>query len=266
MKLLYNSYDLPQKWKKYEYVLSGYRMNYSIRCAFFSIFDHRHNEFWMIWSDICPCILYIIMFINWFFFHNPIEKINNHYISIAYIGIIISRICSVIYHVFNCISMDMNHKLIYIDYIGITHIILGAPWLYINTKNKNIYIYILVCIIGYIICITRYIYTLLYNKNNKYDQILLILLGFIGNYPSFIIILGKEYMIEWKINCGIGFFVFLFGFIFCYILKFPERFFIIGSSDGKFWHSHVIWHISISIAQYYFLKTTFLINHTINFI
>ena len=48
--------------------------------------------------------------------------------------------------------------------------------------------------------------------------------------------------------------------------KFPERFFIIGSSDGKFWHSHVIWHISISIAQYYFLKTTFLINHTINFI
>lgn len=243
---------VPKGWLVYYKTTTGYRVHYSIYSALYSIFANNHNEFWKIWTDIFPIMYFICQFI----LYMKIHKIDLKYG--LYFGIISSRICSLIYHIFNCISLRLNQTLIYIDLIGVANMAFGSPYIFITVfdSDKHLLKYSVLLLFTY--CITVYVYLYMFFKNIPYhkthfiSQCLIVSLGIIGNAPLFYMIYTQEYRYSEYEYASI---VILFSYITFYLFNIPERFLCTGASDGKLWNSHVLWHIGVSVTQYLYLQT-----------
>eukprot|EP01084_Bolivina_argentea_P152287 265678_1 len=70
--------DIPQWYDSYDYILNGYRMNYSIFELFGSITE-IHNEISNVWTELIPSILYAFLLIysifynESFYFNQPLQ-------------------------------------------------------------------------------------------------------------------------------------------------------------------------------------------------
>jgi hypothetical protein len=53
--------DLPSGWCEYPHTEDGYCVNYSLRTATCSIFCRKQNEFWMIWTDTVPTVVFFVL-------------------------------------------------------------------------------------------------------------------------------------------------------------------------------------------------------------
>jgi predicted membrane channel-forming protein YqfA (hemolysin III family) len=257
--------DLPIGWSTYQYIHKGYRVNYSITSAFYSIF-YLHNEFWMIWTDITPLIGYILMAYYWTL-SDVYYNMSGFHRTLgygAYLAAIMTRLCSSIYHIFNPVSLYTNQALINIDYIGIIFMTCGFSWVYVHAYDIHEYdhpkyIHFMTFIIPYFLVCNSVFIWLFVTNNKRYAWIqtpIIISSACIGTWVSSLIIFDNNMSDNWRYCCGIGTTSFIFGYVFFYILHFPEC--ILKDRVQTIMYSHIWWHNMVTFGQTVFLYTTFL--------
>jgi predicted membrane channel-forming protein YqfA (hemolysin III family) len=259
--------ELPDGWCKYDNTLSGYRVNLSWKQSLLSIFDRRHNEFWMIWSEIAPLIVLTQVSI-WYLSSEKFFGLPEFYKVLTvgvHFAIFITRICSSSYHIFNCVSLRLNQTLINIDLIGICQGALGSPWFIATLAGTKTYtedvflVYTSLLFSNYVMCIIVFGYLLAYpNKNELLSHIsitLLLILASIGNGPLIIIGFSSSFSTSLRALCLCGSSSLFIGYM-IFVSHIPERFFTAGAADGKIWNSHVIWHNFVTISQICFMSST----------
>lgn len=259
--------ELPEGWCRYENTLTGYRVNLTWKQSFVSIFDRRHNEFWMIWTEIAPLLILTHVSIL-YFFTQEFYTLPDFYKVLTigvHFAIFITRICSSSYHIFNCISFRLNQTLINMDLIGICQGALGSPWFIATLMQTKRYtedsflIYNSILFSNYIMCIIVFGYLLAYpNKNELLSQIsitLLLILAAVGNAPLIIIAFSSSFSTTLRALCACGTASLFAGYM-IYASHIPERFLQLGAADGKLWNSHVIWHNFVTLSQICFMSAT----------
>ena len=243
---------LPSGWCAYPHTTTGYRVNLSFSAATRSIFYTNHNEFWMIWTDLLPLCVFVALFaIHW---HQTGGKIS--LASGVHAGVVLSRLCSCTYHVYNCCSLRANQRLIYLDLIGICCMAFGSPWLFAvanGTNNPVFHVYIAILAIQYACCVGLFARLLLSNANmtrwTPWHQPLLVGLAATGNFPAL--------QIHHTPLARLAVAFFVGGYLFFYTLKLPECLFPHIAFDGRIWNSHVLWHLAAAGAQLCFVVMTF---------
>lgn len=261
---------LPIGWCEYPDTLNGYRVNYSFLQASKSILDTRHNEVWMIWTDLIPCVLFLVLFLV-FISSNAFKELDTFYRwmgSGIYLAVFLCRLFSGIYHIYNCVSIAINKTLINIDLIGICCMSFGSPWVFaVANKTESVgdtkFIAYLCVLFGmFLLCVTCFSYVLMKKITSGWwmlaRQPLLVSLALAGNAPSFIVGFSAEFPTIWRTCFLVGPLGFVFGYVVFYISRFPECRCSKGAADGKVWNSHVIWHCIASIGQLFYVVTTFL--------
>jgi predicted membrane channel-forming protein YqfA (hemolysin III family) len=250
MAAIVKAEDLPVGFHAYEYTLTGYRVHYSPTKALLSLFDTRHNEFWMIWSEIFPCMYFCMGYAK----HLTTDSCCEWTMHALYFGLITSRVCSATYHIFNCVSTKMHNRLIYLDLIGISNMAITTPVFYLNTIGYNEYYHIYITSIAsmYLFSLSVFIYNMMYNvaidKSIVYCQALLVFMTIFTCTPMMFAGINMH-----ACNYYISVSFLTAGFL-LYSTRLPERLMRLGSADGKIWNSHVIWHCFVSIAQYYYIQ------------
>jgi hypothetical protein len=233
--------SIPRGWSHYYKMYSGYRVNYTFREAIQSIWQCDHNEIWIIWSDIFPLL---------YFIHQLYYEQNATYLKYGlYFGIITSKLCSITYHIFNCISLQMNQTLLYLDLIGIANMAFGSPYIYEKVFEHHVFeVHCSVLFTLYAIAVSTYTYLFFmqipYYKATKLSQTLIVLLGVYGNMPLF-------YITNYNNKFVNGSLCILSSYMIFYLGKIPESCFYYGAT--KLCNSHVFWHIGVFLSQYYYL-------------
>ena len=261
--------ELPNGWCEYPFTLTGYRVDYSWKAATLSVFNRKHNEFWMIWSDIFP----IIVFEYLYFVNRASESFQKRSLFLQclvvglYAAVILSRMCSCFYHIYNCVSLDMNQRLINLDLIGICFMALGSPWIFAIANKSDRFgdpsflAYIAVLLSSFCGCII--LLCLLFTGNvsggwTRVRQPCLVILSIIGNFPAIQVGTDRGFSPVWRSLSLLAVGGFLLGYAVFFAGRFPECLLPLGVADGKVWNSHVIWHIIASLAQLFYVMTTFL--------
>jgi predicted membrane channel-forming protein YqfA (hemolysin III family) len=241
--------QLPTGWCAYAYTRTGYRVNLSFSEATRSVFYWNHNEFWMIWTDVIPLCVFVTL----------LARARPSSLALGvHLGVIISRLFSCIYHIYNCCSLRASQRLINLDLIGIACMALGSPWLYslANRAHEDVgfMAYTGVLAIFYACCVGLFAHCLFSNgvQRTEWRQPLLIVLAIIGNYP--VIQMDASHTAYLARSAVI---LFLCGYVVFFTLKFPERCFTHISFDGSLLNSHVLWHMTASGAQLCFVALTF---------
>lgn len=252
--------DLPDGWIAYDYVRYGYRVNYSYRMAIASILSTKHNEFWIMWSDVFPMVFLLAMYE----FATPQ---GNDYRTMArsvmFAGAIICRACSLIYHTFHCVSPRLNRDLVYLDLIGICSNALGVPWTVVGIAGWDeghpyTRAFLGIFMACYAVCVGVFAYHLLGNgrrfsiikeKGNEKNEAqgMVVSLAVLGCMPC--------------VTAGFwsGPLWFLAGYIVFYVGKFPESWISTKCEErfgGEIWNSHVLWHLTTWAGQMCFICTS----------
>ena len=251
--------ELPTGWCAYPHTSKGYRVNLSLETATRSMFYSNHNEFWMIWTDVMPLCVFLVLAVAHL-------RQNGFQMSLAtgvHTGAILSRLCSCAYHVYNCCSLRANQRLIHLDLIGICCMAFGSPWLYAvanrleTLDDPGFLAYTGILAVQFACCVGLFAYMLLSNADingwTKWRQPLLVVLALTGNYPVVQLdpSLGPSTTLaRWAV------FLFLWGYVVFYTLKLPEGLFTRIAFDGSVCNSHVLWHLTAAGAQLCFVAMT----------
>jgi len=235
--------ELPYGWGEYPF-----RVNLSCRSAVWSMFDRKQNEFWMIWTDIFPVCVFVFLF-TMNVTSDPFMQRNALLIGL-YLAVILSRICSGVYHVFNCVSLKVNRTLIKLDQIGICCMAMGAPWFFVIVNQSHLGAYICILLSVFSCCLLMIV------TDSPLLQPALCVLAVIGNYPLLQIALSPALAIDLRLMSLMALNGFLLGYVFFYLGKFPECLLPMGNADGRFWHSHVLWHVVTFVSQLLCVLTT----------
>ena len=262
--------ELPAGWCTYPDTLTGYRVNFSIKAATKSIFDRRHNEFWMIWSDILPLCAFVVLFVVNIASETFEKRIffSKCLVGGVFVAVIISRVCSSIYHIYNCYSLKVNQTMINLDLIGICCMAFGSPWVFANANkiesflDPRFLIYTSVLFSIFAVCVLFLIFIFIdggeSSKWLKFRQPFLIVLAGLGNFPAIQLGANDDFPSTWRVLVLLAVAGFIVGYSVFYICRVPEIFLKKGVSDGQIWNSHVIWHMVASTAQLCYILTTFL--------
>ncbi|CAF0852936.1 unnamed protein product [Adineta ricciae] len=254
---LYSFDMLPEYLQFNPYIRTGYRHGLTFKGCLVSLL-YVNNESVNVWSHLIGAGLFI-----YFFFHNickaqvfpSITKTTDYYFILFYtICVIACMLCSVNFHLFNCISPRASAHFLKLDLCGIGCAILGCyicglhltfecfqNW---RLRYETMIIgVIIIAVIYYIHGVKRYI-----TQNNHVALFIVISLS--GFIPSL-----HWYYLEggWSNPFIRHFFpkiLILYGIltigVFAYLTKFPERLFP-GYFDILF-SSHQIWHFATLAA------------------
>ena len=252
--MLMRAEELPCGWSEYPFTFTGYRVNLSCRSAVWSIFDKKHNEFWMIWTDIFPAYVFAFLFsVN--VTSDSFKQLSVHFRLLViglYLAVILSRICSGFYHVFNCVSLRANRSLIKLDQVGICCMAMGSPWFFALVNESHLGAYLCILLSAFSCCI------LVITTDSPLLQPALCFLAVIGNCPLMQIALDSVFSISLRLMSLMALCGFLLGYTLFYLGRFPECLMPMGTADGKFWNSHVLWHVITFVSQLLCVLTTFL--------
>lgn len=257
LETCYSIDELPQGWASKPLTLSGYRVNRGWWGSFLSILDPNHNEFWMIWSDILPLLVYLVLFAT--FLIKTAFNQNFHVRQLecqVFIGIILCRGFSTFFHIFNSANLWTSQRLIFVDLIGVSCMCFVSPYFYYlgGTNNYETYCYILFTMMS--VCIIIFIGIMIFGESplaSIMRQPLLCALAAIGNWPGLRIVINPMLSDELRLYTGLSLGCLLGGYVFCYINLLPEMFMSHGVADGKFWNSHVLWHLLLFVSQLLYL-------------
>ncbi len=269
--------DLPNGWCMYPLTVGGYRVNYTKKMALLSIFSMDHNHFWIIWSDIFPLLCFIAMAVS----HITSDRFVNHTEQTlqlleagVFFAVIVCRFCSGFFHVFNCTSVWSSQNLIAVDFYGISTMAFVGPYFYslalsAPAPNPEKQLFSGLSFMEYItvnfsIAFLSYLifsYNLKFGENKitaSLQQPVLICLFAWGNVAAARVIFNTElpgfvHSLTIAAIClmCVGYGVFYKGLV-------PERFCRLGSTDGKIYNSHVIWHLLSSGSQLCYILVPFL--------
>ena len=281
--------DLPFGWSAYPHTVSGYRVQYTFPEACRSVFWPGHNEFWMIWTDVAPLLLFAWMYWKKLSYAEEEDHDDDNddegsglLIWLMFCGALLCRTCSLTYHTFNCVSLSMHHRLLFMDLIGIASNALGVPWVAFlassnhNNHNKGPYwrawtwLAVALTLLMYAVCVLRFAQGMMlqapHHAHNppppptQDDQRLLVGLAAVGNLPTLFALAGPGTTTAPPMTRALlflGVFFFAAGYTLFFAHRLPESLLPPGSADGRWWHSHVLWHVSSALGQLAFLGTAF---------
>jgi hypothetical protein len=109
---------------------SGFRLNLSFRQAAFSALAPGHNEFWNCLTDVLPIVFFAaalaVVGTSEAFGATPIELQQAIIWTVA--GTCMQHACSLISHMFTCVSARISHSIWFVDYSGIAlNFVWNAP-------------------------------------------------------------------------------------------------------------------------------------------
>lgn len=258
--------ELPPGWGRYPYTVGGYRVRQSWAAATRSVFDARHNEFWMIWTDVLPLVAFVGLFVVNIQSLRDREPFQQTLVAGVYAAVIISRLCSLFYHVYNVVSLRLNQTLVFVDRIGICCMAFGSPWAFACANGTRSFrdgaFFTYLCVLFAVFWLNVVLLAARVAGAEAFcvppPVALLVALAVVGNYPAVQVCLdgGAGGTLRALFACGalsfaVGYGVFLQA-------RVPERWLRSGAADGKLWHGHVLWHVAASGGQLAYVLSTFL--------
>ena len=256
--------ELPKDWIRKPYINTGYRLNMGGMGSIWSICDRSHNDFYEIWSDLVPLIVFLGItsvqissdrFWNQCSYAMLLE-------SGVYAGVILCRGLSFVYHVFNCCDIWSNHRMIYVDQLGITSMSLVSPYFYALAQNRvdlcasvsaeSFQIYTLMLMsVAFVSYITFISALILQNADwvVLVREPMLVTLAAIGNWAAINLLIDESQPPLLRALSGGGCLVLCFGYAVFYTLRVPDRFTVSGDIGLKPWASHVLWHCCVGASQ-----------------
>lgn len=236
--------DLPDGWQPYPGIPDGYRVRLTIWQCLLSIFSTGHNEFWMIWTDVAPLLLCAAMMVVTAS-STPAEEEDEGECSSGkrqvFQSIVACRLCSLLFHVFNCHSLLLNQRLVYLDLAGIACNAWGCGWVgcmagisMAPVKAAGMY-FCASCAVA-----------LFQAKPPPMERMqrMLVAMAAVGNAPC-LALLGRRAGPLWLRGClSVEMLCFAGGYYLFYCRQLVGR------------HSHACWHVATFLGQLSFLATT----------
>ena len=256
--------DLPAEWARKPYIESGYRLNMGFSGSIRSVLDKSHNDFYEIWSDLVPLIVFLAIAFSQVSsgrFHSQCDYAKLLECGV-YIGVITCRGLSGIYHIFNCCDIWSNKRMIYVDQIGITSMALVSPYFYAlaqdhrsvctASESESFTTYTILLMSVALLSYMTFISALVLESDDwvvAAREPLLVTLAGIGNWAAIAVMIDGSKPTLLRTLCGSGCVVLILGYLFFFTLRIPDRFLRAGTVDFKFWSSHVMWHYAVGISQ-----------------
>ena len=238
---VFHAHELPPGWPKYPGILDGYRVNYTWKQSIASIFSRRHNEFWMIWTDLAPLLLLLL---PWTVVHFDAVQNNSCATSKRLVlqAIVACRMCSLLYHVFNCRSLLFSSRLAFVDLAGIACNAWGCCWVGHMADTQKLAA--AVCVASMYFCAACFVAVIINPLSISWMQSILVLMAVAGNIPCMLVLytgMGPA----WVRAClASGMLFFASGYQLFYRKQVVGR------------HSHACWHVATFLGQLSYLATT----------
>lgn len=202
----------------------------------------------MIWTDILPLCVFAALFAMYLQQNPSTLAVGVH------LGVIVSRLCSSVYHIYNCYSLRANQRLINLDLIGICCMAFGSPYLYAIANRTDRFgdpgflTYTGCMALQFTVCVGLFAYLLVSDSNTAHltrlRQPLLVLLATTGNSP--VLRMDTSCTSPGCLAWGAAF-LFAAGYVVFYTLK----------VHAPFCSSHVLWHLTATSAQLCVVAMTF---------
>lgn len=253
--------DVPSWIPTNRYIGQGYRPPLKrMSLCLWSIF-RWHNETTNIWSHLIG--LLIIVYIS--IYNCPKEQLTlqDH---IGYqshlLGMIISYLCSTLFHTFSCHSHSIGSICVRLDYFGISCQIFGnliSLFYFLNYCSPSLMLALSTVLF---ISAAKISQSQLFNENDFYARFLrsfiFTLFASLSILPCIILFNNRSFYLAngwYEINLVLAKFVIMLGTYFCgmiiYAMQFPEKFhyFQMNSRWNQFVYSHPIFHVFVVLAS-----------------
>ncbi|CAF0770370.1 unnamed protein product [Adineta steineri] len=267
---LYSFDMIPEYLQSNPYIRTGYRHGLNFKGCLTSLI-HLNNETVNVWSHLIGAGLFIYFFLHDIYIGKAIPYMlssTSYYFVLFYtFTIIICMLCSVVFHLFNCISPKHCDGFLKVDLCGIGFGILGCYLCglhltfecYENWRMRYVTIIIgimFITVIYYIHGVKRYL-------SQNIHVILFLVISLFGILPA----LHWYYLHGGWSNQFVQYFlpklIIFYGLlsigVLAYLTKIPERFFP-GYFDILF-SSHQIWHFATLAAFIWWYRNGILLMH-----
>ncbi|KYQ92389.1 hypothetical protein DLAC_06359 [Tieghemostelium lacteum] len=259
--------DTPEHLKR-DYILNGYRVDFSIWLAIKSMFIPNHNDFANIQTHLMPIFYFCYLFYDIIVsprsqsIYNLNTTIELVAFSVFLLSILAMLVCSTLYHTFSCHSFTLYCKLLVCDYLGIIFLIGSSfyPSL-IYAFNHSTPLLMLYCGTITALCLSLIVFVMVpyFEHSNKLRNLLFVLTALFGIVPTLhvCLIFPADISLVYLYRLLMMFALYGGGLL-IYIYKIPERWFP-GVMD-KIITSHAIWHLFVVAAPLYHLQTCLMAN------
>ncbi len=192
----------------------------------------------------------------------------------VYVGIILCRGLSAVYHIFSSVSCWANQHMVYVDQIGISSMALVSPFFFALSERRTLEaavatasfsVYTEVLGVLTTMAYALFIGALAFGQHPalfKLREPILLGLAGVGNWPALRIAMDPLQPHPLRLQCGVSLGCLVGGYILCYKLCVPERFFRLGWSDGRIWNSHVLWHCWVAMGQCGYMLVPLMHSHS----
>ncbi|KAM9975205.1 hypothetical protein ACTFIW_008683 [Dictyostelium discoideum] len=256
--------EAPEHLKR-EFILNGYRVDFSYLLCFKSVLIFGHNDFANIHSHLIPALFF--MYTLWGVVTGSSGGYNDYatfdsgdkIVFTIFIGAAITTyILSFLYHTFGCHSLCTYSKLLVCDYLGIILLIGSSffPPLYYSFKANHIGLMIFYMGSITMLCLLLAIMVLIPSlaDKNTLRNTLFCLTALFGIVPSihtlFIYPAQEVYYFIFRLVCM--FLIYGAGLL-VYIYRIPES--LIPGYFDSIVTSHSVWHFFTAYATFFSLNT-----------
>ncbi|EAL62163.1 hypothetical protein DDB_G0290605 [Dictyostelium discoideum AX4] len=256
--------EAPEHLKR-EFILNGYRVDFSYLLCFKSVLIFGHNDFANIHSHLIPALFF--MYTLWGVLTGSSGGYNDYatfdsgdkIVFTIFIGAAITTyILSFLYHTFGCHSLCTYSKLLVCDYLGIILLIGSSffPPLYYSFKANHIGLMIFYMGSITMLCLLLAIMVLIPSlaDKNTLRNTLFCLTALFGIVPSihtlFIYPAQEVYYFIFRLVCM--FLIYGAGLL-VYIYRIPES--LIPGYFDSIVTSHSVWHFFTAYATFFSLNT-----------
>jgi len=247
-----------------EYIIHGYRSNYSVSQALVSLLS-VHNETMNIWSHLIAffCVLGAAIAVFVEYETTPVDSLGAVCMGVYLFSAAVCMLLSSVYHWFCCVSTDTYYSLLKMDLSGIAILIAGSFYpgvyygFYCYDKLQQFYLFVSTLILIAGVCIAWFGSGSTPNAS-KIRNIGFSSLVALGVVPAahFYLIAPEE--LANRLSMGVFLLFICYGTGFCMMqLKFPEKVFSKSFIATHVLSSHTLWHICVFaavIVWYYQIK------------
>jgi adiponectin receptor len=248
-------YEFIPKYAIERFILSGYRLNLSLKECFLSLFT-LHNETINIWTALVSFVFFLVVLVRVLLYWN----LESGYHTTAYVIYAASAVytfgASLSYHWFNCMSSVHHTCLLRMDISGIGFLILGSfypPVYYSFYCHPNWGIFYLT--LETVLCICCSVMMLVprfaTDDYRRFRVSLFFGISAVSIFPLlhlfYIYGFSNALLLEKMTGVVHTYLLYILAIIF-YATKIPERF-----APGRFdylFHSHQFWHTFIFLATF----------------
>jgi hypothetical protein len=243
--------------------------------AFTSIFATNHSDFLLIWTDLVPLAVYVALFVAHVssarYAHAPtaLQLVE----AGVFAGPLICRSASSFYHVFNCASAWTRQRLIQVDLIGISFMVLPCPYFYLMATHAGVvdggsslvalgasHVVVTDAFVWYVgaLVAMQAVCVALFGRNlwcgetpwgERIRQPALLVVAAAGNAAALGVAMAPGVAWGVRVRCAVAVVLPVLAYVVCFSRHYPERLYEEGSADGQWWNSHVIWHVLLFVSQ-----------------